>query len=73
LARHHWHRRTRGTFADPTLACAVATLLDDRCTAMGSSLDAYCLMPDHVHLLLQITVGNLIHVVRDAKSRTTRL
>lgn len=40
---------------------------------MGSSLDAYCLMPDHVHLLLQITVGNLIHVVRDAKSRTTRL
>ncbi len=60
-------------FADPALARAVATLLDDRCTAIGSTLGVYCLMPDHVHLLVQITAGNLIDVVRDAKSRTTRL
>ncbi len=60
-------------FADHALARAVTALLEERCPAMGATLDAYCLMPDHAHLLLQITTGNLIDVVRDAKSRTTHL
>lgn len=30
-------------------------------------------MPDHAHLLVQITTGNLIDALRDAKSGTTHL
>jgi putative transposase len=60
-------------FTTPELAHAVMALLEDRCAAMGSTLETYCLMPDHLHLSLHITEGNLIDIIRDAKSRTTRL
>ena len=60
-------------FTDPALADAVTSLIETRCTVMGSSLEAYCLMPDHLHLLLHVTEGNLTDIVRDIKSRTTRL
>ena len=40
---------------------------------MAGSLDLYCLMPDHAHLLIQITGISLVDVIRDIKSRSTRL
>ena len=60
-------------FADRPLAEAVAVLLSERCAALGAVLDAYCLMPDHAHLLVQVADRGLVDVVRDLKSRSTRL
>lgn len=30
-------------------------------------------MPDHVHLIIEIAVGDVITIMRDIKTRTTRL
>jgi hypothetical protein len=40
---------------------------------MGALLDASCLVPDHAHLVLQITGAGLVDVIRDLKTRSTRL
>ena len=63
----------RPVFAEPAFAGEVTMLLRERCAALGAPLDAYCLMPDHAHLLVEVTTGNLIETVRDAKSRSTQL
>lgn len=60
-------------FANEDIARAMAALMEERCVLGGVALDAYCLMPDHGHLLIQVTTGNLVDVIRDIKSRSTRL
>jgi len=60
-------------FADADLAHQVADLLCNRCLALGATLDAYCLMPDHAHVLVQIGRTGLVDLVRDVKSRSTRI
>jgi len=60
-------------FVDQDLAQDVVVLLRERCAVMGAALYAYCLMPDHLHLLLQVVDGSLVDVVRDFKSRSTRV
>lgn len=60
-------------FVDHDLAHQVADLLRTRCAALGANLFAYCLMPDHLHLLLQVDERGLVDIVRDFKSRSTRL
>ena len=59
-------------FVDADLARIVANVILDRCAARGAVLDAYCLMPDHAHLLLQITTCGLVDVIGDVKSNATR-
>ena len=60
-------------FADHTLAARVGGLIRGRCAAMGALLNAYCRMPDHAHVVVQITVAGLVDVGRDVKKRTTRV
>ncbi len=42
----------RPVFADPALAAAVVDVLRARAAATGVPVYAYCIMPDHVHLVL---------------------
>ena len=35
-------------------------------------MELFCLMPDHLHLLLRVGQAGLVEVVGDVKSRTTR-
>ncbi|HEY7036536.1 MAG TPA: transposase [Thermomicrobiales bacterium] len=60
-------------FAYLPLAEDVARLIRDRCVAMATELHLYCLMPDHAHLVVQVNRIDLVNVVRDIKSRSTRL
>jgi REP element-mobilizing transposase RayT len=59
-------------FADERLSSDVAATIRARCTARGAVLDVYCLMPDHAHLLLQVTATGLVDIVGDLKSCATR-
>lgn len=40
---------------------------------LGATLHAYYLMPDHLHLLLQIADHGLVDFVRDFRSRSNRV
>lgn len=44
-------------FADPTVFCAVRSTLLLQSVRFEFAVNAYCFMPDHVHLLLQGTNG----------------
>jgi REP element-mobilizing transposase RayT len=73
-----WHvtigTASRGAvFADHVLARAVVGAIVERCAARGAGLPVYCLMPDHLHLLVQVGDTGLVEVVGDVKSRTTRV
>lgn len=62
-------------FRDPALAAKIVCTLHYLRDRKGVSLLGYCLMPDHLHLLLSPTErsGSLIDVIRDFKSYTTRM
>ncbi len=59
-------------FAIEALARAVAAVFEEESAGQGIALDVSCLIPDHVHLAAQVTTGNLVDVIRRAKSRSTR-
>jgi REP element-mobilizing transposase RayT len=62
-------------FQDPGLAMKIVCALDYLRNRKGVSLLCYCLMPDHLHLILspsKLSVS-LIDVMRDFKSYTTRM
>jgi REP element-mobilizing transposase RayT len=60
-------------FADPILTGAVAALLLEVAEPRGTVVDLYCFMPDHAHLLIQITTGDLLATVQAFKSLSVRL
>lgn len=61
-------------FADQTLGLVVTDAFRARSAARGVILDAFCLMLDHAHLLVQITSGGagLVDLIGDLKSCSTR-
>ena len=61
-------------FTDPRLAREVITSLHWLRTNRGVRIYTFCLMPDHLHLLLQLPPGSkeLGEVLGDMKSFTTR-
>jgi len=63
----------RPAFHNPTFADAFTILLRERIAAANADLILACLMPDHVHLVVQIGDVSLVDIVRDLKSRSTRL
>jgi REP element-mobilizing transposase RayT len=65
--------RSAGVFANAELARAVVEAIEERCRVRGTRLEVYCLMPDHCHLVVQIVGANLVDVIGDVKSRTTRV
>jgi putative transposase len=60
-------------FADSIFAGAVAALLLEVAEKRGVSIDLYCFMPDHVHLLVQVTTGDLVAALQAFKSLSVRL
>lgn len=61
-----------GAFIDPIFAGLAASIFETRALDMDMGLDLYCLLPDHVHLLLQVKTCGLIDYIQDVKSRTTK-
>ena len=73
-----WHgtigtARRMPVFTDHDLARVVAGEMVERCAVRGASLEVYCLMPDHAHLIVKIGGAGLVDVMRDVKARTTRV
>jgi REP element-mobilizing transposase RayT len=61
-------------FANVALAEECELALKRRIDAAGVTLLAYCLMPDHAHLLLSPSSGtSMLDFVRDYKGETTHL
>ena len=61
-------------FSHQNLAKDFAALLRTVCNENNVPLYAYCVMPDHVHLLLSASETKaIIDFVREVKSRSTRL
>jgi REP element-mobilizing transposase RayT len=62
-------------FANLALGTDVGAMIEERCAKRGAVLDAYCLMPDHAHCIIQVTTqgAGLVDVIRDVKSCSTRV
>lgn len=58
--------------AHDALAITVADLLHRVCTHLGATLLVGCIVPDHVHAVIEVTSGNLVTVVRSFKSLVVR-
>ena len=65
-----FERRTLLT--DNDLASEVVRILEEEAVRTLTDLYAYCVMPDHVHVLLQPNGVDLIQFVQAVKSKTTR-
>jgi putative transposase len=64
----------RRLLADSQLAERLITLLEEEAIAAGALVYAYCLMPDHVHILLSPGPDqNIIRLIQRFKSRATRI
>jgi putative transposase len=64
----------QSVFADPSLASDCVRLLGVRAEAMHITVIAYCFMPDHLHLLLNVDEGgDVVDFIQDFKGRSTRL
>lgn len=50
----------------------VVDALEFQCDKVQSDLLVWCLMPDHLHAVIAIAEGDLIGMLRDFKSWTTR-
>ena len=55
-------------FSDPVAATKAIDVLIDRSEKAGARLLLYCVMPEHVHALIQIEREDLIAIVRAVKS-----
>jgi putative transposase len=72
LATIGTYNRSARVFADNILALAVQATLMHCSKSARIQIDAYCIMPDHLHLVAQSNGGNLIDFVSEFKSKTTR-
>jgi putative transposase len=73
-----WHVSTttlhrKPVFTDPEMATVVIDALRFQCSKARADLLLYCVMPDHVHLVVTITEIDLISILRDIKSWTTHV
>jgi REP element-mobilizing transposase RayT len=73
-----WHvtittvgRRT--TLTKPALTAALTGSLRTACSNADASLLLYCLMPEHLHALIEIEEVDLISIIRNYKSFSTRI
>jgi putative transposase len=60
-------------FADPDWAEKIIESITFQCSRNGADLLTYCVMPDHVHLAIQINGTNLITILKRFKSWTGHL
>src|ERR1700742_4087496 len=76
LPHHLTHRgnRRQPVFLRDEDYAAYRALLAEGCRAAGVSVWAYCLMPNHVHLILQPPEAGALHAaLGEAHRRYTRL
>jgi REP element-mobilizing transposase RayT len=72
-----WHvtvatRNRQPVLADPWIAETVIESIRFQCTKAKADLLIYCVMPEHVHLVIGIgEQGDLISILHDFKSYTT--
>ncbi len=67
-------RERKSIFSDAALASACVDLLTSLAADSGVKVFAYCLMPDHVHLLISPSDRkSIIDFVREFKSLSARL
>jgi putative transposase len=66
-------RREQKPLANPALACAILDCFVSDTPDRGANLHLAVILPDHAHLIVEITDGNLVDLLRDLKTRTTRL
>ena len=66
------HQR-RKLLVSNALASEVRRILEEEAVRTLTDLYAYCVMPDHVHVLLQPNGGDLIRYVQAVKGKTTRI
>ena len=59
--------------ADHIFAGAVAAVLIEVAETNGVSPDLYCLLPDHMHAIIQVTSGDLVSTIQAFKSLSARL
>ena len=65
------HKRTARLASRP-LASEVLRTLEQEARRTQTDLYAYCVMPDHVHVLLQCHGADLIQYIQAVKGKTTR-
>jgi REP element-mobilizing transposase RayT len=63
----------RKLFDDPRLSEVVIKTLQTGPVKKGMTLYAYCLMPDHLHLLLGVRDGDLVRLIGSWKSYAANL
>ena len=67
-------RKKQRIFSNQNLAHDFVTLLNRQCEQKKILLYAYCVMPDHVHLLMSISKGgDVIEFVREIKSLSSKI
>jgi putative transposase len=70
-----WHVSTNTldripAFRDQDMAAIVAESFRFQCTKANANLLLYCVMPDHVHVVVAIGQSNLISIMKNFKSYT---
>ncbi len=60
-------------FSDHVFAGALAAVLIEVAETRGLSLDLYCFMPDHLHVIAQVTTGDIVSAIQAFKSLGARL
>ncbi len=63
----------RPVFQDQEMAAVVVDALYFQCAKAEATLFLYCVMPDHLHLVVGIQEVDLISIIRDVKSWTTHV
>jgi REP element-mobilizing transposase RayT len=72
-----WHLtmatdRRRPIFENDTLSNELIESLKTACTKGGADLLIYCAMDDHLHAVVQVLEADLISILRNYKSFSTR-
>ena len=65
--------RGQRALADHNLSAAIMKRFSDSCESRGALLHLAVILPDHAHLIVEVTTGNLVALMRDLKSWTTRM
>jgi REP element-mobilizing transposase RayT len=60
-------------FDDPTLATSVLDSLERHCALSVATLHLAIVLPDHLHAIIEIANSNLVDVMRDFKTNSTRV
>ena len=66
------HDRLACPFSSPEVAHVIADTLKCRSAELNTHLWAWCVMPDHLHLVLSAGSRSLVDVVGDLKSHMIR-